>query len=100
MSSGLKKYAGPLYACYYGGQFILLGIQLPFFAGWLALNGFTASEIGLITGVALIARLAFGPLVAFWADHQSDERRALRIVTFIFALGALGLVVALSLIHI
>lgn len=94
MTGDLKKYAGPLYAFYYGGQFVLLGIQLPFFGGWLALNGFSASEIGLITGAALIARLVFGPLVAFWADHQSDERRSLRIVTFLFALGAAGLVIA------
>ena len=90
----LQKHAGPLYAFYYGGQFILLGIQLPFFAGWLALKGFDAAEIGLITGGALLARLLFGPFVAFWADNQIDERRALRIVTFLFALGAVGLLIA------
>lgn len=94
MSDHLKKHAGPLYALYYGGQFVLLGVQLPFFAGWLALKGFDASEIGLITGAALIARLLFGPFVAFWADHQSDERRALRAVTFVFALGGAGLLIA------
>lgn len=94
MTGDPKKYAGPLYASYYGGQFVLLGFQLPFFGGWLALNGFKASEIGLVTGAALIARLLFGPLVAFWADHQSDERRPLRVVTFIFALGAVGLLIA------
>lgn len=70
---------------------MLLGIQLPFFGGWLALNGFAASQIGLITGVALITRLLLGPMVAFWADHQADERRALRVVTLLFALGAVGL---------
>lgn len=94
MSDRIKKFAGPLYAFYYGGQFVLLGIQLPFFAGWLAMKGFDASEIGLVTGAALIARLLFGPLVAFWADHQADERRALRVVTFFFALGAAGLLIA------
>lgn len=94
MSESLKKYAGPLYAAYYSGQYILLGFQLPFFAGWLALNGFDASEIGLITGAALIARLAFGPLVAYWADHQTDERKALRIITFIFAVSATSLMFA------
>ncbi|GJL92374.1 MAG: MFS transporter [Hyphococcus sp.] len=94
MSEALKKRAGPFYAFFYGGQFVLLGIQLPFFGGWLALKGFNASEIGLVTGAALIARLIFGPLVAFWADHQSDERRALQIVAFFFALGATGLVIA------
>lgn len=88
------KRAGPLYAMFYGGQFVLLGVQLPFFAGWLATRGFIASEIGLITGVALIARLVLGPFVAFWADHQDDERRSLRIVSFLFALGAAGLIFA------
>ncbi len=95
MSRGFSKQrAGPLYALFYGGQFVLLGVQLPFFAGWLHLNGFSAAEIGLITGVALIARLALGPFVAFWADHQTDERRALRIFSFFFALGAAGLIFA------
>ncbi|WP_411820729.1 MFS transporter [Hyphococcus formosus] len=83
-----------LYAGFYGGQFVLLGIQLPFFAGWLALKDFTTSEIGLITGAALIARLALGPFVAFWADHQHDERRSLRIMSFLFALGGIGLILA------
>ncbi|WP_428408047.1 MFS transporter [Hyphococcus sp.] len=87
------KYAGPLYAIYYGGQFVLLGFQLPFFAGWLALQGFDPAEIGWITGASLIARLLFGPFVAYWADHQADERRSLRIITFFFALGAAGLLI-------
>ncbi|NOX82349.1 MAG: MFS transporter [Alphaproteobacteria bacterium] len=89
-----KQRAGPLYSLFYGGQFVLLGVQLPFFAGWLHINGFSAAEIGLITGVALIARLALGPFIAFWADHQTDERRALRIVSFVFMLGAAGLIFA------
>ncbi|MEO1136469.1 MAG: MFS transporter [Pseudomonadota bacterium] len=89
-----KKHAGALYAGFYSGQFVLLGIQLPFFGGWLALKGFDAAEIGLITGAALIARLLFGPVVAFWADHQTDERRALRLVSFMFAIGGAGLVLA------
>ena len=86
-----KRLAGHFYALFYSGQFILLGFQLPFFAGWLTLNGFTAPEIGVLTGVALIARLIFGPFVAFWADHQDDERRALKVVSGIFAAAAAGL---------
>ncbi|NOX96288.1 MAG: MFS transporter [Alphaproteobacteria bacterium] len=89
-----KHRVATLYSLFYGGQFVLLGVQLPFFAGWLHVRGFAASEIGLITGAALIARLAFGPAAAFWADHQDDERRALRIVSFIFALGAAALIFA------
>lgn len=95
VASGLKKMrVRALYAGFYGGQFVLLGVQLPFFAGWLALKGFSAAEIGLVTGAALIGRLALGPLVAFWADHQEDERKALRIVSLLFALGAAGLIIA------
>jgi len=83
-----------LYALFYSGQFVLLGVQLPFFAGWLDMRGFAPAEIGLITGVALIARLALGPFVAFWADHQDDERRSLRFVSFLFAAGAAALIIA------
>jgi MFS transporter, PPP family, 3-phenylpropionic acid transporter len=93
-SDFFKHRVATLYALFYGGQFVLLGVQLPFFAGWLHVRGFSASEIGLITGAALIARLAFGPAIAFWADHQGDERRALRVVSFVFALGAIALTVA------
>lgn len=88
-----KRRAGLFYALFYSGQFILLGIQLPFFAGWLTLKGFSAPEIGMLTGAALIARLLLGPAVAFWADHQTDERRALSLVSGVFAFGAVGLVV-------
>lgn len=89
-----KHRIGALYALFYGGQFVLLGVQLPFFAGWLDHKGFSAPEIGLLTGASLIARLALGPMVAFWADHQEDERRALRLVSFLFAFGAAGLIFA------
>lgn len=95
MKAALARHrVGALYSLYYGGQFVLLGVQLPFFAGWLDHRNFSASEIGMITGAALIARLALGPFVAFWADHQTDERRALRLVTFLFAAGAAGLLIA------
>lgn len=87
-----KSRAGAFYSLFYSGQFVLLGVQLPFFAGWLALNGFSAPEIGLLTGAALIARLLFGPLIAFWADHQSDERHSLMVISCLFAGGGLGLV--------
>ncbi len=88
-----KKFAGPLYSLFYSGQFILLGVQLPFFAGWLTVNGFTTPEIGVLTGAALIARLALGPVIAFSAYHQNDERRALSIMSGVFAAGAAGLLI-------
>ncbi len=87
-----KNRAGLFYALFYSGQFILLGVQLPFFAGWLTLRGFSAPEIGVLTASALVARLALGPFVAFWADHQEDERRSLVVISGMFALGGAGLV--------
>lgn len=81
------------YAAFYSSKFVLLGIQLPFFSGWLALQGFAAPEIGLITGAALGARLAFGPFVAYWADHQPDERLPLRAIALLFAASAAMLTV-------
>ena len=88
-----KSRAGLFYSLFYSGQFVLLGVQLPFFAGWLTLKGFTAPEIGLLTGAALITRLAIGPFIAFWADTQDDERRALKLISGVFAAGAAGLIV-------
>lgn len=84
------------YAAFYSSQFILLGIQLPFFSGWLAEKGISASDIGLLTGAALVARLVFGPFVAYWSDHQPDERLSLRIMTFVFAASAAALLLPLG----
>ncbi len=79
------------YAAFYAAQFVLLGVQLPFLSGWLDAKGFTAPAIGLITGAALGARLAFGPAVAFWADRLANPATALRAVSLLFAVGAMGL---------
>lgn len=64
------------------------------------MRGFSAPEIGWITGFALCARLIFGPFVAIWADQQADDRRALRIVALIFALSAVGLCLELGKVQI
>lgn len=83
-----------LFSGFYSSQFILLGVQLPFLSAWLATRDFSAPEIGWITGAALAARLALGPFVAYWADRQADQRRAIRLVSALFAAGAAGLWVA------
>lgn len=80
-----------LFSGIYTSKFILLGVQLPFLSAWLATRGFSAPEIGWITGAALGARLVFGPFVAYWADRQSDQRLAVRFVSALFAIGAAGL---------
>ncbi|MFN0022476.1 MAG: MFS transporter [Parvularculaceae bacterium] len=82
------------FSAFYAAQFVLLGVQLPFLSGWLSREGFSASEIGLLSGLSLGARLVFGPAVAFWADRENNHRTALRLVSLLFAAGAVGLAVA------
>jgi PPP family 3-phenylpropionic acid transporter len=79
------------YSLFYAAQFVLLGVQLPFLSGWLAREGFAASEIGLLSGLSLGARLLVGPAVAFWADRDGNHPKALRLVSLLFGAGALGL---------
>jgi PPP family 3-phenylpropionic acid transporter len=85
-----KRLAVPLYALY-ASSFFMLGVQLPFFSGWLALQGFSASEIGLINGAALGLRLALGPLIAFEADRRARNAEALRLVALTLAASAAAL---------
>ena len=79
------------YSVLYAAQFVLLGVQLPFLSGWLAREGFSAPEIGWLSGLSLGARLLFGPAVAFWADRGDNHAKALRLVSALFGAGALGL---------
>lgn len=83
----------PLFGLY-ASSFFMLGVQLPFFSGWLALEGFSASEIGLINGAALALRLALGPIIAFEADRRVQNAEALRLVALVLG----GSAAALSLV--
>ncbi len=69
-----------LYTGFYLAQFLFLGVQLPFFPGWLDAKGFSAAEIGWLTGGALIMRLLLGAALAWWAESLRDQRLALRAV--------------------
>ena len=78
----------------YTSHFLFLGMLLPFFSGWLALRGFSASEIGWINGVALICRLLVGPIVAIVADKSADKRLPLILVSFLFSVSGILMVVS------
>ncbi|WP_306250576.1 MFS transporter [Parvularcula sp. IMCC14364] len=78
-----------LYTALYIGQFLFLGVQLPFFPGWLEAQGITAGMIGLVMGGALILRLVLGPVIAWWAENQPDQRTALMAVSAIMAISSL-----------
>ncbi|MEM9421862.1 MAG: MFS transporter [Pseudomonadota bacterium] len=62
----------------YTAQFLFLGVQLPFFAGWLDARGFSAPAIGGLMGGALVLRLLFAPFIAYRAESLGDPRLAIR----------------------
>lgn len=78
----------------YAAQFLFFGVQLPFFSGWLAARGFEPQAIGLITGASLMLRLVLAPVIAVWADHETDQRRPVRVLTLVMFAGALALLLA------
>ncbi|MCI5043946.1 MAG: MFS transporter [Aquisalinus sp.] len=82
-----------LYTALYVGQFLFLGVQLPFFPGWLEAQGITAGMIGLVMGGSLILRLVLGPIVAWWAESQSDQRKALMAVAGMMAMSSILLLI-------
>jgi PPP family 3-phenylpropionic acid transporter len=77
-----------IYTAFYIGQFLFLGVQLPFLPGWLFESGFTESAIGWLTGGSLILRLLLGPVVAYWAEGQADKRIALVLLSGLMAASA------------
>lgn len=74
-----------LYTSFYAAQFLFLGVQLPFFPGWLQAEGLSESDIGWIMGGSLILRLLLGPVVAYWAETQADQRRVFTFITAVMA---------------
>lgn len=76
------------------GQFLFLGVQLPFLPGWMAEVGFTERDIGLLMGVSLVLRVLLGPFLAWWAERQHDQRRMLWAVAGLLAVCASLLLIA------
>ena len=68
---------GLLYAC----QFGFLGVQLPYFAQWLAREGLSAPTIGYLSFGALFLRLVLAPPLAFRAEGMRDARTPTRLVS-------------------
>src|SRR5215218_4215755 len=59
----------------YGGIFTALGVQLPFLPLWLGAKGLDDRLIGLVLGVASLARLVSIPVTTAAADRLGDLRR-------------------------
>lgn len=76
------------FTLFYFAQFLFLGVQLPFFPGWLYEAGFSERAIGFVTGGSLVLRLALGPVVAWWAESRADQRTILMILTGVMSVSA------------
>ena len=62
---------------FYAAQFIVIGIQVPFFPVWLDARGLDPRTIGLILAAPMIMRVPIVPLATRLADRFGAVREAL-----------------------
>ncbi len=67
-------------AAFYGGIFVAIGINIPFWPLWLKDRGLAPTDIGLLMAATYLTRLAANPLVGHWVDHRGDRRRPMLIL--------------------
>ncbi len=75
---------------YYTAVFAVIGIHMPFWPIWLQAQGLRPSEIGIILGAAITAKIVGNPLAAHLAD-RSGERKRVMIILGITATAAFSL---------
>src|SRR6266436_1897347 len=75
MSRAALSHPAARLSAFYAAIFLVAGIQLPFWPVWLAARGLTASEIGIVLGAAIWAKVLATPAIGAIAD-RSGARRA------------------------
>lgn len=65
----------------YGGLFLFIGINMPFWPVWLEAKGLSASEIGIALATGSLLRMFFSPTVARICDRTGERKRPLIIVS-------------------
>ncbi len=68
-----------LYALFYGGIFLALGIYLPFWPVWLESRGLDAAEIGLVLALPAWIKVVSTPAIAQIADRSGRAKRVLTL---------------------
>lgn len=75
-------------------QYVLLfganGVSLPFAGLWLAAEGFSGSQIGVLMAAPMLARIVTGPLIAVWADGFTQRRPPIAILGGVACLAFAG----------
>ena len=72
------------------GMYIANGVNMSFFAALLESRGLVASEISLILGVALLARVVAGPVWGMLGDHLGQIRPVLAVSMLIAIMATLS----------
>jgi MFS transporter, PPP family, 3-phenylpropionic acid transporter len=67
----------PRLRLFYAAQFVLIGMQVPFFPVWLADRGFAPRAIGLILAAPMIVRVPIVPIATRLADRFGAVRGAI-----------------------
>jgi len=80
------------FALFASASHVIIAVQLAFWPLFLAARGLDATEMGIVTGIGLWARVAAHPLVGFFADFSGDRRRVMLILS-VFAFLSFGLYV-------
>ncbi|HSA80181.1 MAG TPA: MFS transporter [Geminicoccaceae bacterium] len=70
----MARAVGPRLALFYGAAFAAVGVQLPFWPVWLAAQGLSAAEIGLVLAAAFWPRVATNLLIAYQADRLGRRK--------------------------
>jgi len=68
-----------LYALFYGGGFLALGVYLPFWPVWLEARGLSAAEIGLVLALPAWIKVASTPAIAQLADRSGRTKQVLAL---------------------
>jgi MFS transporter, PPP family, 3-phenylpropionic acid transporter len=70
----MARAVGPRLALFYGAAFAAVGVQLPFWPVWLAAQGLSAAEIGLVLAAAFWPRVVTNLLIAYQADRLGRRK--------------------------
>lgn len=65
-------------ALFYTAIFTVIGVYLPFWPVWLKAQGLNDSELGLVIGVSMGARVVANPLVAHLVDRSGQRTNLMR----------------------
>ncbi len=64
-------------AAFFAAQFILFGLNLPFWPLWLASRGLNPEQIGIVLACSMLMKASIGPFITSLADRVASRRRLL-----------------------